>query len=332
MSKPLLSICIPTYNRWKYLMNTLNSIIYQEEFQTGQVEIIISDNASTDNTEKIAKEYASHFKNIWYYRNAENICDHNFPLALKRGNGIYRKLHNDTLLCIPGSLRYMCTMVERYRETEKILFLLNGNGRNFKDDTIECTSFEQFVNTAGIWTGWIGAFGLWESTIERITENDSECEMKLWQCKKVYEMIEEKGEGIVINRRLFINQEVPQKDMSYGVYQVLHLNYLSILQDYVDRKMISRESYETLRINNLYRLAFFISRSEIKRQQWYMPDVEATKSLVYREVKESGIWEDYLRYCKRKKWLYPMRMNCRNVLLKIYCLYLALLVFAIERL
>lgn len=71
--QPILSICIPTWNRRYSLQYTLKSIIDQDEFKSWDVEIVISDNASTDETEvevwKLCKEY----KNIRYFRNKENI-------------------------------------------------------------------------------------------------------------------------------------------------------------------------------------------------------------------------------------------------------------------
>lgn len=52
MPTPYLSLCIPTYNRASYLKNSIETIICQNEFKTGKVEIVISDNASSDDTEK----------------------------------------------------------------------------------------------------------------------------------------------------------------------------------------------------------------------------------------------------------------------------------------
>ena len=66
MDKPLVSICIPTYNRCKYLESSLKKYIEEPEFQTGLVEIVISDNASTDNTEILCRKYASEYSNIKY--------------------------------------------------------------------------------------------------------------------------------------------------------------------------------------------------------------------------------------------------------------------------
>ena len=74
MNKPLLSICIPTYNRAEYLKNSIESIICQDEFKNKQVEIVIADNASTDNTESVARPYAQRYENIFYYRNEKKEC------------------------------------------------------------------------------------------------------------------------------------------------------------------------------------------------------------------------------------------------------------------
>jgi len=72
-NKILLSICIPTYNREKYLKECLDSIVNQEGFNENEIEIVISDNASKDNTTKLVKEYQNKYKNVKYFRNDKNI-------------------------------------------------------------------------------------------------------------------------------------------------------------------------------------------------------------------------------------------------------------------
>jgi len=52
--QPLLSICIPTYNRAEYLEEAIYNIVTDDAF-CDKVEIIISDNASTDNTKQVEK-------------------------------------------------------------------------------------------------------------------------------------------------------------------------------------------------------------------------------------------------------------------------------------
>ena len=102
----LLSICIPTINRENYLHKTLESIVSQKVFlDTYLVEIVISDNASEDNTKILCEQYTKkYFGKISYNRNLENILDLNFNKVLSLGKGKFLKLNNDTLVHKDGSL------------------------------------------------------------------------------------------------------------------------------------------------------------------------------------------------------------------------------------
>ena len=71
--QPILSICIPTWNRWYALQYTLKSIIEQEEFKSWDIEVVISDNSSTDETENEVKKLCKVYRNIRYSRNEKNI-------------------------------------------------------------------------------------------------------------------------------------------------------------------------------------------------------------------------------------------------------------------
>lgn len=55
MKKPILSVCMVTYNNEKYIQAALNSIISQVTNFT--IEILISDDCSTDRTVDIIREY-----------------------------------------------------------------------------------------------------------------------------------------------------------------------------------------------------------------------------------------------------------------------------------
>jgi len=68
--KPLVSIGLPVYNGEKYVGKAIESVLTQtfEDF-----ELIISDNASTDRTEEICREYTANDPRIHYYRNERNL-------------------------------------------------------------------------------------------------------------------------------------------------------------------------------------------------------------------------------------------------------------------
>ena len=58
-----VSIIIPTYNREAYLRKTIDSVINQT-IGFDNIELIIVDDASTDNTQLIIKEYKKKYSNI----------------------------------------------------------------------------------------------------------------------------------------------------------------------------------------------------------------------------------------------------------------------------
>ena len=70
--RPLLSICIPTYNRASFLRSTLWNWLPQVRLTDGIVELIVCDNASTDNIQAVIKE-AKEWGGFQYYRNDVNI-------------------------------------------------------------------------------------------------------------------------------------------------------------------------------------------------------------------------------------------------------------------
>lgn len=82
---PRVSVGIPVYNEAKFIRDALDALVAQdfEDF-----EIIISDNASTDATEEICREYAARDPRVRYYRNAEGvgaIANFNRVFELSRG-------------------------------------------------------------------------------------------------------------------------------------------------------------------------------------------------------------------------------------------------------
>ena len=69
---PLLSICVPTYNRAELLRSLLLSLVPQVRELAGEVELVVSDNCSTDETRQTV-EWARGFGPLRYHRNGENI-------------------------------------------------------------------------------------------------------------------------------------------------------------------------------------------------------------------------------------------------------------------
>ena len=95
MINGLVSIGLPVFNGENFLDKTLKCIISQT-FEN--MEIIISDNDSTDKTGEICKDYAAKDKRIVYSRNKENLgASWNYNTVFDRSKGEYFKwaAHDD---------------------------------------------------------------------------------------------------------------------------------------------------------------------------------------------------------------------------------------------
>ena len=90
-TKPLVSICIPTYNSAEFLREMLDSIVNQTY---KNIEVIISDNASSDNTAEIAGEYAEKY-DFSFSINEKNIgAGNNFNKLIDLAQGEYIAIYH----------------------------------------------------------------------------------------------------------------------------------------------------------------------------------------------------------------------------------------------
>jgi glycosyltransferase involved in cell wall biosynthesis len=84
---PLVSIGMPVYNGARYIREALDSLLGQT---FTDFELIISDNASTDSTEAICREYAAKDQRIRYIRQSQNLgASGNFKFVLDEALGEY---------------------------------------------------------------------------------------------------------------------------------------------------------------------------------------------------------------------------------------------------
>lgn len=94
---PLVSICIPTYNGADYVAHSIESAIAQSFCD---IEILVIDDASSDDTVRIARSYALQDKRIRVHENNANlglVANWNRSVTLSDGDWI-KFLHQDDRL------------------------------------------------------------------------------------------------------------------------------------------------------------------------------------------------------------------------------------------
>jgi glycosyltransferase involved in cell wall biosynthesis len=95
MKTPKISVGLPVYNGEAYIGKAIQSILDQSY---PDFELIISDNASTDATEQICRDFAERDRRIRYFRNEVNIGaarNHNRVFELASGEFFKWASHDD---------------------------------------------------------------------------------------------------------------------------------------------------------------------------------------------------------------------------------------------
>jgi len=95
-NRPRVSIGLPVYNGERFLVEAIESVLNQT---LSDFELIISDNASTDRTEQICRDYAARDSRVRYHRNDTNIgVNPNYRRAFALSTAEYFKwvTHDDS--------------------------------------------------------------------------------------------------------------------------------------------------------------------------------------------------------------------------------------------
>ena len=118
--KPLLSIAIPTYNRAPFLQELLGSLLPQ--ISPGMpLELIISDNCSTDDTELIVQALIAKGHRIRYIRNSANLGpDGNILQCFELALGSYAWVLGDDDVILEGAISKLLYLL---RTEYSIVFL-----------------------------------------------------------------------------------------------------------------------------------------------------------------------------------------------------------------
>jgi glycosyltransferase involved in cell wall biosynthesis len=132
---PLLTIAIPTYNRAIYLRECLHSLFLSLPKYINDIEIVVIDNNSTDDTKLIIQSFNKKL-NIRYIKNNTNIGpDENFKKCIKESNGKFVWIFGDDDIFLKNSIESIMKTLKHNQD----IGLLHLKATNFQNS-------EEFLN------------------------------------------------------------------------------------------------------------------------------------------------------------------------------------------
>ncbi|HEO66184.1 MAG TPA: glycosyltransferase family 2 protein, partial [Spirochaetes bacterium] len=183
-NSPLLSICIPTFNRAKALLRLLTVLAPQCEGKN--IEIVISDNGSVDDTNRICNRFLGKYDFIRFRRSKKNLgFATNLLSVLRFAKGEYLwMLGDDDLIGSNAVLEIISTL---NAESPSLLVCNFSRLRSESDDWQSCReyhlsrninglSLDELLRICGIWGSFMSIniihaklFNEWENSVNRLT-------------------------------------------------------------------------------------------------------------------------------------------------------------------
>jgi glycosyltransferase involved in cell wall biosynthesis len=120
--QPLLSLCISTYNRAGWVAMNLDNIFRQIADLDHNIEILLVDNCSTDNTEEVASRFMSH-RRFRYVRNTRNVgMLGNLSVTAQLSRGKFVWIIGDDDFTRPGTVARLCDLLENQSKYDLVCF------------------------------------------------------------------------------------------------------------------------------------------------------------------------------------------------------------------
>ena len=224
---PLLTYAFITYNRSQYLRKSLRSVL-QQAADDPLVEVLVSDNASTDETRALVEEQQKRYKNLRYHCNEKNVgAEGNIHKAIERSRGEYVIVAGDDDYLLNGALRVILDHIRKYRGAAIFHLRREDVPRRVYEDA----GIVPYIAYVGYHMTWIGGIAFRRELYSLIDEPQKYDATRLPQVYLQMEMLK-KNPKFVILYGMFLAEGTGECIPSgFNFAEVFVKNYLDILQE-----------------------------------------------------------------------------------------------------
>ena len=252
--QPILTIAIPTYNRVEQLQKCINYVLPQ--IRGKNIELLVSDNASTDATSDIIFKMSKN-EGFKYYRNKTNEgADRNFLYCYSRASGKYVMLLSDDDYLLPGAVDSILAALNlnpvmvylNFSELKKNPKVIGAPV--FKDEgNIIFNNRELFFEKINIFITFTSSMILRTDLVKKISNKEEYIGTILLQAYIALDVLKESG--IYILNSFNCVAATPNTFLKYDLYYVWGEQYFNLLYNKaisvgISKAVIDRVYHENL--------------------------------------------------------------------------------------
>lgn len=245
-NKPLLSICIPTWNRAFFLNESLNRLSQEyEKIDKAEVEIFVSDNCSDDNTEEVVLGFIKKGFAVTYNKNKENIgAAGNFLLCINRAKGKYILLLGDDDYLCENALAYILNLI---RNKEYGLIHIS-NSSKMKEPFCEHDDAESFLKKVSFWITFMSGNLFRKDIVSKIINPERYIPTRLLQMAFFVTSALSYDKNLIIKNKGIMQIGVDVKNNGgFNPYEIFVKNYLEIWDEFRVKGLISNSFFSYIK-------------------------------------------------------------------------------------
>ncbi len=307
--QPLLSICIPTWNRSKFLTMSLEN--FQDQLKNvdcSEIELFISDNCSDDDTSLVVEKFISSGLPIKYSRNETNIgADRNFLKCMQWASGKYIWLLGDDDILIPETVGYVLDLI-RNKDYGIIHFSVSPN----KDNLPEVQEYDdrgEFLKAVSYWITFMSGCVFLKESVALVKNYEKYISTCLLQVPFYVVSSSLCGKNLFVRKPVMQNGLDASSNGGYNFYRVFVENYLNIWQEFVDEGLVSPKCYEYIKedicINFITKFNWnlLIRRKNLASKGKRGFEISgAWRILLKHYGKKLYFWKSFVTFCVKRVW------------------------------
>lgn len=244
--RPVLSICIPTWNRAKLLDESLDKLASQLlDIEKDDVELYISDNASIDDTPWVVQKHISQGMPINYNRNSENLgAARNFIHCIRWSKGQYVWLLGDDDFLKENALKRLIAIL---KGKEYGLLHFYTQGTKEEEPTI-ISDRKTFLCKISYWITFMSGNIFNRDIIKNVTHPEKYIPSHLLQVPYYLEAALCHNENVIIGTNHIL---LPPADSAnnggYNYFEVFVRYYLNIWKEKLMKYDMGERMYDYIR-------------------------------------------------------------------------------------
>ncbi|WP_375712136.1 glycosyltransferase [Selenomonas artemidis] len=224
-TRPILTYAIITYNRSKYLRKSLKSVLDQVGSDE-LVEVLVSDNCSTDDTKEVVREFQKKYKNLRYHCNETNVgAEGNIHAALRHSKGEYVVVAGDDDYQADGSLYILLTHIYAHRDCA-LFYMANKEG---EFGTYEGQGYLDVLEKMSFYITWITGVVIKKDVYMSISNPEKFNDSRIPQVYIQMEMLKRNPKFSIVYGSLFVLNQEGHLPRGYNLAEVFIKNYFNVL-------------------------------------------------------------------------------------------------------